>query len=467
MGKPTGFLELARELPVRRPVAERLQDSLEIDGKLDEPALRNQASRCMDCAVPFCHSAAGCPLGNLIPEWNDLVYRGRFSEALDRLHATNNFPEFTGRVCPAPCEGACVLNAPTVASEAVTIKQIEKQIIDRGFRDGLIVAKPAAQRSAKRVAIVGSGPAGLACAQQLARAGHAVTVFERAPRIGGLLRYGIPDFKLEKHTIDRRLQQLEAEGVAFRTGVDVGKDLTLAELEAGYDAIVLAVGATAARDLQIPGRDLGGIHLAMPYLCEENERVAGDRSTLTVDARGKDVVILGGGDTGSDCLGTALRQGAKSVTQLELMARPPEHRAATNPWPAWPLVFRTSSSQEEGGRREFALLTKRFIGTGRVEAIETVRIEWSKDASAPFVEVPGSEQRFAADLVLLALGFTGPEAPFFERARALPKVYVCGDAQRGASLVVWAIWEGRQCAHAIDAAFAGRSRLPLMPLTPP
>ena len=457
MGKPTGFIQFPREMPLKRDVALRLEDSLEIEGKLDDSKLTVQASRCMDCGIPFCHSTSGCPLGNLIPEWNDLVYRGDFKQALDRLHATNNFPEFTGRVCPAPCEAACVLSVQSVGTEPVAIKQIEKQIIDRGFKEGWIAPKIAGKRTGKRVAIIGSGPAGLACAQQLARAGHDVTVYERDKRIGGLLRYGIPDFKMEKAQIDRRLSQLEAEGVVFKAGVDVGKDITLDQLNA--DAVVLAVGATQARDLQITGRDLAGIHLAMPYLMEENDRVAGDRKTVAIDAGGKDVLILGGGDTGSDCLGTALRQGAKSVTQLELMPRPPDARG--NAWPEWPYVFRTSSSHEEGGAREFALLTKRFIGAGKVEAIETVRIEWHGNT---FTEVPGSERRFNADLVLLALGFTGPEA-FFDSAKRRPNTFVCGDAVRGASLVVWAIWEGRACAEKVNRALVG-PRLASVPLQP-
>jgi glutamate synthase (NADPH/NADH) small chain len=458
MGKPTGFIQFPRETPVKRDVAVRLKDSREIEGKLDDANLSIQASRCMDCGVPFCHSTSGCPLGNLIPEWNDLVYRGDFQQALDRLHATNNFPEFTGRVCPAPCESACVLNVESVGTEPVTIKQIEKQIIDRGFKEGWIRPQIAVKRSGKRVAIIGSGPAGLACAQQLARAGHDVTVYERDQRLGGLLRYGIPDFKLEKSHIDRRLLQLEAEGVVFKTGVSIGRDLSLEELNA--DAVVLAVGATQARDLAIEGRNLHGVHLAMPYLSEENERVAGLRASVSIDAKDKHVLILGGGDTGSDCLGTALRQGARSVTQLELMPRPPEARA--NVWPEWPYVFRTSTSQEEGGVREFGLLTKRFIGRDRVEAIETVGIEWQ---GKTFSEVPGSERHFAADLVLLALGFTGPEPAFFDSAKTRANTFVCGDAVRGASLVVWAIWEGRACAEKVNRALVG-PRLSSVPLQP-
>lgn len=479
MGKITGFLEFRRELPPRRPVRERLRDWRELEGKHPEERLQVQAARCMDCGIPFCHK--GCPLGNIIPDWNDLVYRGRWREAVDRLHSTNNFPDFTGRVCPAPCEEACVLN---INDDPVTIKQVEKQIIDHAFKEGWVVPLVPARRTGKRVAVVGSGPAGLACAQQLARAGHDVTVFERADRIGGLLRYGIPDFKLEKHHIDRRLAQMEAEGVTFRTGVDVGVDISYQELRKQFHAVVLAGGATQARDLPIPGRELKGIHLAMEFLPQANRRVAGDEVPNQISAKGKRVVILGGGDTGSDCLGTSNRQGAIAVYQFELLPQPPETRTDdVAPWPYWPMILRTSSSHEEGVIRDWSIQTKRFSGDeeGRVKKLHAVRLEWVRENGRMVMrEVPGSEFTLDVDLVLLALGFVGPEKYLIEQVgvaltergtvavdenymTSVPGVFSCGDMRRGQSLVVWAIWEGRECARGVDAYLMGHTDLKASP----
>ncbi len=482
MGKITGFLEFERRMPGRRPVAERLRDWGELEGKLPEEELRTQAARCMDCGIPFCHR--GCPLGNIIPDWNDLVFRGRWRDAIDRLHATNNFPEFTGRVCPAPCEEACVLR---INDDPVTIKQVEKQIIDHAWGEGWVAPAVPPRRTGKRVAVVGSGPAGLACAQQLARAGHEVTVFERADRIGGLLRYGIPDFKLSKHLIDRRLEQMRAEGVSFRTGVRVGADVATDELRASFDAIVLAAGSTKARDLSIPGRELDGIHLAMEFLPQQNKVVAGDRVPDQISAAGKRVVVLGGGDTGSDCVGTSNRQGAVSVHQFELLPRPPEDRTdGVAPWPEWPMILRTSSSHEEGVIRDWSINTKRFSGdsSGRVRKLHGVRLSWEKrNGGRPEMkEIPGSEFELEADLVLLALGFVGPEreGPISDLGLELdargniradrdhmtstPGVFACGDARRGQSLVVWAIWDGREAARGVDAYLTGRTALPTSPL---
>jgi len=480
MGKITGFMEISRELPPRRPVEERLKDWRELEGKLSEDKLRQQGARCMDCGIPFCHK--GCPLGNIIPDWNDLVYRSRWKEAIQRLHSTNNFPEFTGRVCPAPCEEACVLN---INDDPVTIKQIEKQIVDHAFAEGWVAPQPPQQRTEKRVAVIGSGPAGLACAQQLARAGHEVTVYERADRIGGLLRYGIPDFKMEKHLVDRRMEQMKAEGVTFVTGVNVGFDVPTADLRASFDAICLAGGATQPRDLPIPGRELEGIHFAMEFLPQQNKVVAGDSVPNQLTARGKRVVILGGGDTGSDCLGTSNRQGAVSVHQFELLPRPPDERTEEMPWPNWPMIFRTSSSHEEGVVRDFSINTKRFSGeNGRVKQLHGVRLEWLPgDNGRPrMAEVPGSEFILDCDLVLLALGFLGPEqggpitdlgVRLDERGNALadrnymtsvPGVFACGDLRRGQSLVVWAIWEGREAARGIDAFLMGESHIPSSPI---
>jgi len=479
MGKITGFLEIDRSLPPRRPVQERLKDWRELEGKLAEEKLQEQGARCMDCGIPFCHK--GCPLGNIIPDWNDLIYRGRWRAAIERLHSTNNFPEFTGRVCPAPCEEACVLN---INDDPVTIKQIEKQTIGHALKEGWVVAQIPARRTGKKVAVVGSGPAGLACAQQLARAGHLVTLFERADRIGGLLRYGIPDFKMEKHLIDFRMQQMEAEGVTFRPGVNVGFDVATADLQREFDAIVLSGGATKPRDLPIPGRELDGIHFAMEFLPQQNKVVAGDRVEGQISARGKRVVILGGGDTGSDCLGTSNRQGALSVHQFELLPEPPERRTPDMPWPYWPMILRTSSSHEEGVIRDWSINTRHFSGNGgRVEKLHGVRLEWKQgDNGRPqMVEIPGSEFELEADLVLLALGFLGPEreGPISDLGVELdqrgnvvadesymstvPGVFACGDLRRGQSLVVWAIWEGRECARGVDRFLMGRTDLPASP----
>ncbi|HEX7839899.1 MAG TPA: glutamate synthase subunit beta [Kofleriaceae bacterium] len=467
MGKPTGFLEWSRLLPKKRAVAERLRDWHEVEGPagpLESDAVRHQAGRCMDCGVPFCHQ--GCPLGNLVPEFADLVWKQRWRDAHRRLASTNNFPEFTGRLCPAPCEAACVL---AVDGQPVTIEAIEKTIVERAFAEGWITPQPPRVRTGKRVAIVGSGPAGLAAAAQLNLAGHTVTVYEAAARPGGLLRYGIPDFKLEKHVIDRRLAVLEAEGVAFRCGVTVGRDPTWTDLRATCDALVLAIGAGRPRDLAVPGRDLGGVVLAMDYLIDQNQLVAGERPTAAHDVRGKRVVILGGGDTGSDCLGTALRQKAASVTPIELLPAPPAARAARNPWPTWPYIFRTSSSQEEGGERTFAFRTTRLEGeAGRLVALHGER-----------VDAPGPDVRIPVDTLILALGFTGPDAgPLAgelgialdargniavddRHATSASGVYCAGDAHRGASLIVWAIAEGRELARHVDADLrCGRSALP-------
>ena len=466
MGKLRGFLEIDRQKPTSRPVEERLHDWREFVLPLAEPKLRDQGARCMDCGIPFCHD--GCPLGNLIPDWNDHVYNGRFDAALRALHATNNFPEVTGRVCPAPCETSCVLN---LEKEPVTIKTIERAIIDRALERGPLKPQRSPVRTGKRIVVVGSGPAGLAAAQQLARRGHDVTVLEKDDRIGGLLRYGIPDFKMEKTLIDRRMEQMAAEGVRFVTGVHCGVDVSGDELRAKYDAVVLCGGAMMPRDLPLPGRELGGVHFAMEFLTQQNRRVAGE----TIDdgeilAGGKRVVVLGGGDTGSDCVGTSLRQGAAHVLSLELLPRPPDDRAARNPWPQWPLVYRTSSSHEEGGERDFAVMTKRLVGeSGRIVAIEAVRIEL-RDLKV--VELPGTELTIPCDLLLLAMGFTGPvKAGLLEQlgvaldARgnvavsngrtSVDGVFAAGDMSRGQSLVVWAIAEGRKVAAEIDTWLTG------------
>lgn len=481
MGKITGFLEYERDLPPRRPVEERLRDWRELEGKHSDEQLRVQAARCMDCGIPFCHK--GCPLGNIIPDWSDLIYRGRWRDAIDRLHSTNNFPDVTGRICPAPCEEACVLN---INNKPVAIKQIEKQIIDHAYAEGWIEPLVPLRRSGKSVAVVGSGPAGLACAQQLARAGHAVTVFERADRIGGLLRYGIPDFKLEKHLIDRRMEQMAAEGVTFRPGTNVGVDVRAEALRRDFDAVVLAGGATASRDLPVPGRELKGIHLAMDYLPQANRVVAGDSVPGQILATGKRVLILGGGDTGADCLGTANRQGALSVHQFELLPQPPETRTGdTAPWPYWPMILRTASAHEEGVVRDWSINTKRFSGDqhGNLKKLHAVRLAWEKDQNGrpAMREVPGSEFEIEVDLVFLALGFLGPERPglltdlgvkISDRGNVevddswmttAPGVFSCGDMRRGQSLVVWAIWEGRECARGVDRFLTGRTDLKASP----
>jgi glutamate synthase (NADPH/NADH) small chain len=478
MGKATGFLEITRAKHPVRPIAERVRDWREVYEPFPEPALKDQAARCMDCGIPFCHN--GCPLGNLIPDWNDLVYRNQWRMAIDRLHSTNNFPEFTGRLCPAPCEGACVLG---ISSDPVTIKSIEVSIVDRAFAEGWIVPRLPTRRTGKRVAIVGSGPSGLAAADQLNRAGHLVTVFERANRIGGLLRYGIPAFKLEKRLLDRRLALLEEEGVTFRASCNIGVDVAVEDLRREFDAIVLAGGSTRPRDLPVPGRDLGGIHFAMEYLTAQNRRLEGDdiSDDRFISARDKHVVIIGGGDTGADCLGTAHRQGAQAVNQLELLPRPPDARAAGNPWPLWPNIFRVSSAHEEGGDRLYAVATQRFDddGNGRVAALQAAKVEMvNRDGRVDFKNVEGSEFEIKADLVLLAMGFLGPErngmldalgVKMTDRGTVwrdeqwmtnVPGVFTAGDMQRGQSLIVWAIAEGRSCARGVDSYLMGASDLP-------
>ena len=461
MGKVTGFKEYTRETPTRRPVAERVGDYFEVYQPFPEEKLRTQAARCMDCGVPFCHT--GCPLNNIIPDWNDLVYRDRWKDAIRVLHSTNNFPEFTGRICPAPREAACVL---AINEPAVTIKQIEKTIIDRAFDEGWIVPDPPRQRTGKRVAVIGSGPAGLAAAQQLNRAGHWVTVIEKADRIGGLLRYGIPDFKMEKRILDRRLKQLEGEGIEFRTSAHVGVSVPVEDLRKDYDAILLAGGAEASRDLKVPGRELKGIHFAMEFLPQQNKRGAGDAVPNQILATGKCVVIIGGGDTGADCLGTTHRQKPFSVHQIEIMPEPPAERSPSTPWPLWPLMMRVESSHEEGGVREFAVATTRFSGDaqGNVKQLHVARV----GPPPQFEIIPGTEFTIDADLVLLAMGFLGPmKNGMIEQlgvkldARgnvetdanymtSVPGIFSAGDMRRGQSLVVWAIAEGRLAAQGVD-----------------
>ena len=476
MGKATGFLELDRKDRSYDAPAERLKHYREFIVPHDEGSLKGQASRCMNCGIPYCHN--GCPVNNQIPDWNHLVYESDWREALDNLHSTNNFPEFTGRVCPAPCEAACTLN---IVDQPVTIKSIECAIVDKGWKEGWIEPQVPARKTGKSVAVVGSGPAGMAAAQQLARAGHSVTVFEKSDRVGGLLRYGIPDFKMEKHLINRRLVQMMAEGVDFRTSVEVGVTVSVESLKENFDAVVMAGGAEDPRPLNIPGFELPGVRFAMEFLTQQNKRVAGDdeiraapRGSLT--ATGKHVVVIGGGDTGSDCVGTSNRQGALSVTQLEIMPRPPEKEDKALSWPNWPLKLRTSSSHEEGCEREFAILTKRVIGENDVTGLECVRVEW---VGGKMQEVEGSEFTLQTDLILLAMGFMGPrkqglleqagveldvrgnvKGTMVDYKTSVENVFACGDMRRGQSLVVWAIREGRQCARAVDEALMGVSELP-------
>jgi glutamate synthase (NADPH) small chain len=472
VGEATGFLKWDRQGPSRRPVPVRLRDWKEVYEDFADDALRTQAGRCMDCGIPFCNN--GCPLGNLIPDWNDLVYRDHWRDAIDRLHATNNFPEFTGRLCPAPCEAACVLG---INADPVSIKQVEVEIIERAWDEGWVVPQPPSVRTGKRVTVIGSGPAGLAAAQQLTRAGHDVTVLERADRIGGLLRYGIPEFKMEKRHVDRRVAQMEAEGTEFRTSAVVGQNVDIDILLAANDAVVLACGATSWRDLPIPGRELTGIHQAMEYLPLANRVQEGDMASSPIDAHGKHVVIIGGGDTGADCLGTALRQGAASVTQLEIMPRPPEDRAESNPWPQWSMVYRVSSAHEEGGDRLFSVNTERFVddGNGNVRALLIHDVEL---VDGRFQKVEGTDRELPADFVFLAMGFVGPDkgswldqlgVTFDERGNvardenfmsSVPGVFVAGDMGRGQSLIVWAIAEGRSTAAGVDAYLMGESSLP-------
>ncbi|KZE18196.1 glutamate synthase subunit beta [Brevibacterium casei] len=468
MADPHGFLTVPRrELPERRPVPIRLLDYREVYEAGDPDQLRRQASRCMDCGVPFCHQ--GCPLGNLIPEFNDAMYRGELPRAVDLLHATNNFPEFTGRACPAPCENACVLS---INQPAVTIKQVEVSIVDQGFAAGLIQPEIPDRISGHTVAVIGSGPAGLAAAQQLTRAGHTVVVYERDDRLGGLLRYGIPDFKLEKQHIDRRLSQMRAEGTRFETGVEIGVDLTLEELRSRFDAVIVCTGATVPRDMPVEGRELDGVEFAMDYLVPSNRAQAGDEPT-PIDAEGKHVIIIGGGDTGADCLGTALRQKAASVTTLAIGAKPPAERSERDPWPTVPRIFEVQTSHEEGGERKYLASTTGFVGDaeGRVNGIAVAETQFVDGRRIP---TPGTEHRLDADLVLLALGFSGPEAEVlgldvaetgaFARddsyAASAPGVFVAGDAGRGQSLIVWAIAEGRAAAAEVDRFLTGSTRLP-------
>lgn len=480
MGKVTGFIEAGRRTPARRDKVERISHWQEIYLEWSDSDSRRQASRCMDCGVPFCNS--GCPLGNLIPEFNDFVYHGAWQEAIQRLHATNNFPEFTGRVCPAPCEASCTLS---INSDPVTIEMIEKTIVERGWEEGWIKPEPAENKTGKKVAVVGSGPSGLAAAQQLARAGHSVTVFERNEYIGGLLAIGIPEFKLEKRVVDRRVDQMKKEGVEFKVSTNVGIDITHEELLENFDAVCLAGGSTVPRDLPVEGRELNGVHFAMDFLGQQNRRLKGQEFSPeeTIDVKGKNVVIIGGGDTGADCLGTSHRQGAANIVQMEIMPRPPEERITTNPWPQWPTIFRTSSAHEEGGDRDFNVLTKRFVddGNGNVKRLECARVEWVKDKETGrfnMNEIPGSEFTLEADAVFLAMGFLHPQheglldalgVEYDARGNVaadgsmktnLDKVFACGDMQRGQSLVVHAIASGRRTARMIDIFLTGDSRLP-------
>jgi glutamate synthase (NADPH/NADH) small chain len=479
MGKPTGFLEYERKDRKYAPVEQRIRHYSEFVVPLSEQDLGLQGARCMDCGIPFCHQ--GCPVNNIIPDWNDLVYRGEWREALEVLHSTNNFPEFTGRICPAPCEEACTLN---INDNPVTIKTIECAIVDKGWEQGWIKPQPAAHSTGKQVAIVGSGPAGLACAQQLARAGHAVTVFERQDRIGGLMRYGIPDFKMEKNLIDRRVEQMQQEGVTFRTGAHVGRGLPAARLLDEFDAVVLTGGAEQPRDLPVPGRELDGVHFAMQFLEQQNRRNAGDTvpAEQVISAKDKHVIVIGGGDTGSDCIGTSIRQGARSVTQIEILPKPPETPDKGTVWPYWPNRLRTSSSQAEGVARDWCVATKELRGAGgKVKSLHAIRVEWRQDAQGRWQmqELPQETLELKADLVLLAMGFVHPvhaglleELGVTRDARgnvaadtekyqtSIPQVFAAGDMRRGQSLVVWAIREGRQAAHAVDKFLTGHTELP-------
>jgi glutamate synthase (NADPH/NADH) small chain len=477
MADPKGFLTTKREVPKSRPVDLRLRDWREVYEEFETSKLTKQAGRCMDCGIPFCHQ--GCPLGNLIPEWNTLTWRDDWRDAIERLHATNNFPEFTGTLCPAPCEAACVLG---INNDPVTIKRVEVSIIDRAWDEGWVTPQPPATKTGKRVAVVGSGPSGLAAAQQLTRAGHDVVVYERADAIGGLLRYGIPEFKMEKFRLDRRLEQMRAEGTEFRTGVNVGVDVTAAELVDGHDAVVLAGGATAARDLPVPGRELPGVHQAMEYLPFANRVASGALATSPIDAAGKDVVVIGGGDTGADCVGTAHRQGARSVTQLEIMPKPPLSRSEAHPWPTYPMIYRVSSAHEEGGERLYSVNTQEFLADdeGNLRALKLVEV---RREDGRFVPVEGTERDLPAQLVLLAMGFVGPQreglleqlgveldargnvARDASFATSVAKVFVAGDMGRGQSLIVWAIAEGRSAAAGVDAYLTGRDVLPA-PIAP-
>ena len=478
MGNVRGFIDFKRKKQPYRPVNERLRDWRQVMQPWPVAPLKEQAARCMDCGIPFCHQ--GCPLGNLIPDWNDLVYRDQWHEAIQRLHATNNFPEFTGTLCPAPCEGACVLG---INDDPVTIKAVELSIIDKAWENGWIKPMPAEKMTGKKVAVIGSGPAGLAAAQQLCRAGHEVTVFERDDRIGGLLRYGIPEFKMEKRVLDRRLEQMRAEGVVFKTNSHVGINVPVDELKKNYSALLLAGGACAPRDLPVPGRELKGVYFAMDYLTLQNRRCEGDKvpDSEFISAEGKHVIIIGGGDTGADCLGTVHRQKAASISQLEIMPRPPSHRSLDNPWPEWPFIFRTSSAHEEGGERKFSVSTKRFIGDaqGNLQELELVRVEMVREAGRIcFNEIPHSNFKLKCDLALLAMGFAGAEkagmleqlgVKFTDRGNvwrdrnwmsSIPGVFTAGDMQHGQSLIVWAIAEGRSAAHGIDQYLMGSSDLP-------
>ena len=483
MAKPTGFMEYDRTLPPRRSVDDRVTDWIEIYDEFPSAELNKQAARCMDCGIPFCHE--GCPLGNIIPDWNDLVYKNHWKAAIDRLHATNNFPEFTGRLCPAPCESACVLG---INDDPVTIKQVELTIIENAWKEGWIVPQKTNRITGKKVAVVGSGPAGLAAAQQLCRAGHEVTVLERDDRIGGLLRYGIPEFKMEKKFLNRRINQMEEEGVIFQTDANIGKDIDARDLMKEYDAVCLAGGATQSRDLPIPGRELSGIHLAMEYLPMQNRwnESGGTGPNTRITAKDKHVIILGGGDTGADCLGTAHRQGAKSVKQYELLERPPNQRALNNPWPTWANVYRTSGAHEEGGIRDYSILTKSFSGiNGQLTGLNGVRLEWeqTKDGRPNMIEIEESDFTESVDLLLLALGFLGPEPDGMleqlgvdlsergnvlcddEKMTTVPGVFVAGDMARGQSLIVWAIAEGRAAAYGIDKWLMSETVLPRPILT--